>query len=88
MRCLVLSHTHQRAAARIAEDVLVYDYRAGKKVALEPWVEDTFRKVADEERRAAEHWLTRRTEVDRWLFELESESIHSGKAEDMGGTKS
>lgn len=40
MEVIIFSHQHQRAAARCFEDIVVYDYRVGKKASLEPFMVD------------------------------------------------
>lgn len=41
--CVILSHRHRRVAARTEEDVAIYDYRAGRKTTMPPFVLDVFR---------------------------------------------
>ncbi|KAK6397304.1 hypothetical protein LTR65_006278 [Meristemomyces frigidus] len=40
---LIMSERHQRPAARCIEDIVVYDYRIGKKTPLKPFMIDVFR---------------------------------------------
>ncbi|KAL8766123.1 MAG: hypothetical protein Q9209_007021 [Squamulea sp. 1 TL-2023] len=42
---LILSERHQRAAARCVEDIVVYDYRWGKKTSLPPFMLEQFSKT-------------------------------------------
>ena len=42
---LILSEARQRPAARAMEDIVMYDYRKGKKTALEPFMLEQFRKT-------------------------------------------
>lgn len=35
---VAFSHRHQRPAAKFIEDVVVYDYKAGKKAPLKPFM--------------------------------------------------
>ncbi|GAB7361217.1 hypothetical protein MBLNU230_g1280t1 [Neophaeotheca triangularis] len=42
---LILSELHQRPAARIVEDIVVYDYPKAKKVALPPFMADVFKQT-------------------------------------------
>jgi hypothetical protein len=39
---VIMSERHQRAAARCAEDIVLYDYRIGKKAAMRPFMLDVF----------------------------------------------
>lgn len=43
--CVVLSHQHQRPAARLEEDIVVYDYRAAGKTAMPGFMLDLFRQT-------------------------------------------
>ncbi|KAK3685378.1 thioesterase-like superfamily-domain-containing protein [Podospora appendiculata] len=40
--CIVLSHQHRRIAARLEEDIVVYDYRAASKASMPPFMVDLF----------------------------------------------
>ncbi len=42
---VILSERHQRPAARCVEDIVVYDYRQGKKTPLRPFMVDKFRET-------------------------------------------
>ena len=42
---IILSERHQRTAARCMEDIVVYDYRRGKKKPLRPFMVDKFRET-------------------------------------------
>ena len=42
---LILSEVHQRPAARCVEDIVVYDYREGKKTPLAPFMADAFKET-------------------------------------------
>ncbi|KAL8870451.1 MAG: hypothetical protein Q9174_003513 [Haloplaca sp. 1 TL-2023] len=42
---LILSERHQRAAARCVEDLVVYDYRNGKKTCLPPFMLEQFSRT-------------------------------------------
>lgn len=44
---IILSHDHQRPAARCFEDVVVYDYRTAKKANLQPFMVDEFSAAYD-----------------------------------------
>ena len=87
MQCLVLSHAHQRIAARIAEECAIYDYRRGQKVSPPAWLRDVMTNVSDEQILEGERWRTKRLEVEGRVRKLEEESIFSGKEEDLGSLK-
>ncbi|KAK4960367.1 hypothetical protein LTR10_003262 [Elasticomyces elasticus] len=40
---LIMSELHQRPAARLVEDIVVYDYTKGKKIPLPPFMLNVFR---------------------------------------------
>ena len=42
---MILSEVRQRPAAKCLEDVVVYDYRQGKKSSLPPFMLDQFEKT-------------------------------------------
>ncbi|KAK1063888.1 hypothetical protein LTR12_010213 [Friedmanniomyces endolithicus] len=42
---VIMSELHQRPAARLVEDVVVYNYVKGKKIALPPFMLDVFRET-------------------------------------------
>ena len=86
LRCSVLSHTHQRSAARIDEDLVIYDYKLGKKIALPSWIEDVFRKAAADEEASKLLWNSQRAELEEEITTLEEQSIFSGRTEDLGLT--
>jgi hypothetical protein len=82
---LILSELHQRPAARCVEDIVVYDYRAGKKVAVRPFMmkafEETWREQEEERKRVE----SRIQEVERAVSELERETWNrEGAVEDHG----
>lgn len=42
---IILSELHQRPAARCVEDIVVYDYKKGKKAPLRPFMVDMFKET-------------------------------------------
>lgn len=42
---IILSELHRRSAARCIEDIVVYDYRKGKKSPLPPFMVDLFQET-------------------------------------------
>lgn len=42
---LILSELHQRPAARCVEDIVVYNYKEGKKSPLAPFMVDSFQET-------------------------------------------
>lgn len=53
---VIFSHRHRRVAARIEEDIVIYDYRSARKTEMPPFMrdvlEDTFRLQESEKTRA------------------------------------
>lgn len=82
---IVLSHKHRRAAAKIEEDVVIYDYRKACKATLPAFMREvlstTFRaQEAERVRATARIW-----ELLRVVEELERATWNrSGAVEDMG----
>jgi hypothetical protein len=82
---MIMSELHQRPAARCVEDIVVYDYRAGKKVAIRPFMMDGFTECwreQEEERLRAEKRIK---EVEGWVTSIEKGTWDRvGAVEDMG----
>lgn len=67
---------------------MTYDYRAGRKTAIKPWLMDGFRETWREQVEAAERAEGRIREVEGWLREIERGTWdREGAVEDMGGKK-
>jgi hypothetical protein len=56
---LILSELHQRPAARCIEDIVIYDYKRGKKAPLKPFMVEAFQNIFREQEEA------RKTNVER-----------------------
>ena len=82
--CHVVSHKHQRPAARIVEDVVMYDYRLGQRTNLAPWAEEVLRNAAERERTSGSYWKGIRRRIQDDITGIEKETVLSGKEEDMG----
>lgn len=82
---LIMSERQQRPAARCVEDIVVYDYRVGRKTALEPFMiamlQDTWR-LQEDTRRVYGARVVGLLERVR-LLELETWD-REGAVEDMG----
>ena len=82
---LILSEVHRRPAARCVEDIVVYDYKKGKKSPLPPFMIDKFRETFELQEQAKERCGNRvRTILDR-VQQLEKSSWDRPDAvEDLG----
>lgn len=86
--CVVLSHQHQRPAARLEEDIVVYDYRAAGKTAMPGFMLDLFRQTfemqeAETVRARGKIWAL----IDA-VEKLEKETWdRAGAVEDVGGAR-
>ncbi|ROV93117.1 hypothetical protein VSDG_07361 [Cytospora chrysosperma] len=82
---VIFSHRHRRVAARIEEDIVIYDYRSAKKTEMLPFMrnvlEDTFRLQELEAARAR----TRIWDLISSVEKLEQETWNrAGAVEDHG----
>lgn len=83
--CIVLSHNARRIAARLEEDIVVYDYKRARKTAMPDYMValfgETFRLQEQEMRRARGRIWELIAEVE----ELERETWdREGAVEDLG----
>ena len=82
---LILSEVHQRAAARCEEDVVIYDYKAGKKATISGYIKQGFEKVWEEQEAERRRANKRISEVEEMVKRLEKDSWDRPDAvEDMG----
>ncbi|KAK5126371.1 hypothetical protein LTR85_010607 [Meristemomyces frigidus] len=83
---LIMSERHQRIAAKLIEDIVIYDYRIGKKTALKPFMVEVFRdtwRLQEEAKRTNSDRVVRLLEQVRGL---EKDSWdRADAAEDTGG---
>ena len=85
---LILSEMHQRPAARCVEDIVVYDYRKGKKSPLRDFMVDKFRETVALQDEARRLNTTRIRDLLRRVEHLEKESWDRKDAvEDIGTAK-
>ncbi len=83
---IIMSERHQRVAARCVEDIVVYDYKAGKKTALRPFMVEAFREAfkLQEEARVINYERVKGLLEDVRALEAETWD-KEGAVEDMGG---
>ncbi len=86
---LILSETHQRPAARCVEDIVVYDYRKGRKSALQNLMVEQFEKTFALQEEAKRRNELRVQNLLRKVERLEKGSWDRPDAvEDMGSIQS
>ena len=84
---VILSERHRRAAARCVEDVVLYDYRRGKKIQVGelPFLLNGLRRTFDQQNTASSIWTERRAKLTQHVRNLETSSWDREDAvEDMG----
>ena len=69
----ILSERHRRVAARCVDDVAVYDYTAGKKAVLKPFMVDKFRHTFNLQKECRRKYTDEANRVVAALEELEEE---------------
>jgi hypothetical protein len=82
---MILSELYQRPAARCVEDIVVYDYVAGKKVAIRPFMMRAFERTWKEQEEERKRVEKRILEIESAVGELERETWNrEGAVEDFG----
>lgn len=82
---MILSELHQRPSARCVEDIVVYNYKVGRKVEIMPFMMDAFRKTWEEQEGERLRVGERCREVERVVGGLEKGTWASeGAVEDLG----
>ncbi|EXJ88293.1 hypothetical protein A1O1_05223 [Capronia coronata CBS 617.96] len=82
---LIMSERRQRPAARCFEDVVVYDYRAGKKSTLEPFMLEQLKKTFDLQEAAKKENLAKIQDLEQRVRRLETQTWDRPDAkEDFG----
>ncbi|KAF4256217.1 hypothetical protein CNMCM8057_004162 [Aspergillus fumigatus] len=88
LQAIILSEARQRPAARVHEDIVVYDYKQNKKTTLPPFVEAQFQIIWDLQERARKHWQQQILDIETQVRKLEVESWDREDAvEDMGSAR-
>jgi hypothetical protein len=82
---LILSESQRRAAARCVEDIVVYDYKKGRKSPLPPFMVDKFRETFELQEQAREEYSGRVARLLERVQRLEKSSWDRADAkEDFG----
>ncbi|KAE8351927.1 Thioesterase/thiol ester dehydrase-isomerase [Aspergillus coremiiformis] len=85
---MIISEARQRPAARVQEDLVVYDYRQGKKTNIPPFVLEQFKSTWKFQQRAKKFWQQRILDIEARVRMLEVESWDREDAvEDTGSAK-
>ncbi|KAK2738755.1 hypothetical protein FQN57_006922 [Myotisia sp. PD_48] len=90
LEVMILSEAKQRPAARCEEDIVLYDYRIGRKVSKLPhFMLDQFRKTWELQEESKWAYRLRAQAIERKLRSLETDSWDREDAvEDMGSAVS
>jgi hypothetical protein len=82
---LILSEAHRRPAARCVEDIVVYDYKLGKKSAMPQFMLEKFQQTFEMQEQAKEKYSARVRGLLERVERLEKESWdREGAVEDLG----
>ncbi|KAJ9615683.1 hypothetical protein H2200_001759 [Cladophialophora chaetospira] len=84
---LIMSEGKQRPAARCLEDVVVYDYKAGKKSTLEPFMLAQLKETFDLQEAAKKENLQKIRLIEDQLRSLETNSWDRLDAKEDFGTR-
>ncbi|KAK4181508.1 thioesterase-like superfamily-domain-containing protein [Triangularia setosa] len=83
--CIVLSHQHRRVAARLEEDIVVYDYKVARKASMPGFMLQLFHKTWEMQQAEEMRARTRIWELIKAVEGLEKETWDREDAvEDMG----
>jgi hypothetical protein len=83
--CMILSHHQRRIAARMEEDIAIYDYRKGGKTEMPGFMQAMFEKTSDLQEQETGRARTRIWELIGEVEKLEKETWDREDAvEDMG----
>jgi hypothetical protein len=83
---MILSEKEQRPAARCLEDIVVYDYLVGKKIALRPFMLDAFKELYKAQTETKERNTKRVLKILDDVRQLEKNTWDRADAkEDFGG---
>lgn len=83
---MILSEREQRPAARCLEDIVVYDYRVGKKITLPPFMLEAFEDLHKLQAETKERNTRRVLKILEDVRQLEKDTWDRADAkEDMGG---
>ena len=82
---IIISERHQRPAARCVEDIVVYDYRKGKKTPLRAFMVEKFQETWEAQEEAKRRNENRVRSLLERVQKLERDSWdRKGAKEDLG----
>lgn len=82
---MIVSEMYQRPAARCFEDIVVYDYKVGKKVEIRPFMFKAFEHAWNEQEEAKRRVEARIYDIEERVGQIEAETWNKvGAIEDMG----
>lgn len=82
---VIFSERHQRPAARLVEDIVVYDYVKGKKAPLKPFMVEGFRQIWREQEAVKSEVGKRVRWIEERVRDIEKASWDRADAiEDLG----
>ncbi len=83
--CIVLSHQQQRPAARLAEDIVIYDYTKAGKTEMPSFMQSMFSETYDLQQQETIRSRSRIWDLIRTVEKLEKETWDREDAvEDVG----
>ncbi|GAB1200839.1 hypothetical protein APSETT444_010219 [Aspergillus pseudonomiae] len=88
LQAVIISEAKQRPAARVHEDLVIYDYRRGKKAEMPPFMLEQFKSTWELQEKAKKFWQQRILDIEARVRTLEKESWDREDAvEDTGSAK-
>ncbi|KAE8328288.1 Thioesterase/thiol ester dehydrase-isomerase [Aspergillus sergii] len=88
LQAVIISEAKQRPAARVHEDLVIYDYKRGKKAEMPPFMLDQFKSTWELQEKAKTFWQQRILDIEARVRTLEMESWDREDAvEDTGSAK-
>jgi uncharacterized coiled-coil protein SlyX len=74
LEAVILSEKHRRVAAKCVEEIVVYDYRLGKKAAMDEWLWAGLQRVVEEQEQWKEQCQAQLKQLDEAVTQAESQN--------------
>ena len=71
---LILSEKHRRVAAKCVEEIVVYDYRLGKKAPMDDWVYKGLNRIVEEQELWKQQCQLKLRELDEAVEDVERQN--------------